>query len=217
MMELRTLPFNPATNAVVSEETCNYHYGKHHQTYVNNLDNLIKGTDFEGADLFEILTHSEGAIFNNAAQIYNHDFYWDCIAAKTDISDELKAALQSDFADFKSEFLKSATTLFGAGWTWLVYNPNSHKLEIKNTSNAGTPVTEGLIPLLVVDVWEHAYYIDARNARAAYLEKFYENINWDFVSAAYEWAKKEGLSSVKFYIDEIYKGSGCCGGHCGCH
>ena len=97
------------------------------------------------------------------------------------------------------------------------YNPNTSKLEIKNTSNAATPVTDGLVPLLVVDVWEHAYYIDSRNARPAYLEKFYENINWDFVSVAYEWAKKEGLKSVKFYIDELHPvASGCCGGGCGC-
>lgn len=215
MFELRKLPFDPKSNAIVSEETCNYHHGKHHQTYVNNLNNLVKDTEFASADLFEILTKSNGAIFNNAAQIYNHDFYWDCIACKSEMSSELKEKLQSDFANFKDEFLKAATTLFGSGWAWLVYNPSSKKLEIKQTSNAATPVTDGLIPLLVVDVWEHAYYIDHKNARVAYLDRFYENINWNFVSQSYEWAVKEGLGSVKYYITQYVNNSkGCCGcGH----
>ncbi|QCD51782.1 superoxide dismutase [Fe] [Campylobacter sp. RM16192] len=217
MFNLRKLPFDPKSNAVVSEETCSYHHGKHHQTYVTNLNNLIKGTEFENSGLYEIISKSSGSIFNNAAQVYNHDFYWDCIAKKSDMSDELKARLQKDLPNFKEEFLKSATTLFGSGWAWLVYSPKSDKLEIIQTSNAQTPVTVGLIPLLVVDVWEHAYYVDHRNARAAYLEKFYENINWDFVSAAYEWALKEGVNSVKFYIGELHaKGCGC-GKGCGCH
>ena len=205
MFELRKLPFDPKSNAIISEETCSYHYGKHHQTYVNNLNNLVKGSEFEGADLFEILTKSNGGVFNNAAQIYNHDFYWDCIAKKSNQSNELKAALDANFTNFKDEFLKAATTLFGSGWAWLVYNLKDDKLEIKQTSNAATPITDGLVPLLVVDVWEHAYYIDHKNARVAYLEKFYENINWEFVSKSYEWAKKEGLGSVKFYINEYIK------------
>jgi len=205
MFELRKLPFDPKSNAIISEETCSYHYGKHHQTYVNNLNNLVKGSEFEGADLFEILTKSNGGVFNNAAQIYNHDFYWDCIAKKSNQSNELKAALDTNFTNFKDEFLKAAITLFGSGWAWLVYNLKDDKLEIKQTSNAATPITDGLVPLLVVDVWEHAYYIDHKNARVAYLEKFYENINWEFVSKSYEWAKKEGLGSVKFYINEYIK------------
>ena len=205
MFELRKLPFDPKSNAIISEETCSYHYGKHHQTYVNNLNNLVKGSEFEGADLFEILTKSNGGVFNNAAQIYNHDFYWDCIAKKSNQSNELKAALDANFTNFKDEFLKAATTLFGSGWAWLVYNLKDDKLEIKQTSNAATPITDGLVPLLIVDVWEHAYYIDHKNARVAYLEKFYENINWEFVSKSYEWAKKEGLGSVKFYINEYIK------------
>ena len=217
MLELRNLPFDPNSNAVVSKEACDYHHGKHHQTYVNNYNNLTKDSELANASLYDVLVSSQGGLFNNAAQVYNHDFYWDCIAKKSDKSSELEAALKSDFNDFKAEFISSATTLFGSGWTWLVYNPNTSKLEIKNTSNAATPVTDGLVPLLVVDVWEHAYYIDSRNARPAYLEKFYENINWDFVSVAYEWAKKEGLKSVKFYIDELHPvASGCCGGGCGC-
>lgn len=213
MFKLRELPFDPKLNEIVSEQTCNYHYGKHHQTYVNNLNNLIAGGEFENAGLFEILTKSSGGLFNNAAQVYNHDFYWDCIAKKSEPSAELKTALSVNFADFKGEFIKAATTLFGSGWTWLALNPANGKLEIIQTSNAATPVTEGKVPLLVVDVWEHAYYIDNFNARPAYLEKFYENINWDFVSATYEWAKKEGLGSVKFYVDELH-GKKC--GSCGC-
>jgi len=114
------------------------------------------------------------------------------------------------------EFLKAATTLFGSGWAWLVYNPKEDKLQIMQTSNAQTPVTDGLVPLLVADVWEHAYYVDHRNARPAYLEKLFENINWDFVSSAYEWALKERLNSVKFYVSELHGGAkSCCG--CGCN
>ncbi|MDO5046736.1 superoxide dismutase [Fe] [Campylobacter sp.] len=215
MFNLRKLPFDPASNAIVSSDTCSYHYGKHHQAYVTNLNNLVKGTEFEKAGLYEILMKSSGGIFNNAAQVYNHDFYWDCIAKKSDMSAEFKARLEKDIPNFKEEFLKAATTLFGSGWAWLVYNPSADKLEIVQTSNAATPPTTGLVPLLVVDVWEHAYYIDHKNARPAYLEKFYENINWDFVSVAYEWALKEGLGSVKFYINDVHPA--CCGSSCGCH
>ncbi|CZE46208.1 superoxide dismutase [Fe] [Campylobacter geochelonis] len=216
MFNLRELPFDASKNAVVSQETCNFHYGKHHATYVTNLNNLVKDSDFKDAGLYEIIKKSKGGLFNNAAQVYNHDFYWDCIAKKSAPSDELKAALAKDFSDFKDEFIKASTTLFGSGWCWLVYNTDSKKLEIVQTSNAATPVTEGKIPLLVVDVWEHAYYIDVKNARAAYLEKFYENINWEFVSSAYEWALKEGAGSIKFYIDDVHPEAkktskcGCC-------
>ncbi|MCI6989067.1 MAG: superoxide dismutase [Fe] [Campylobacter sp.] len=215
MFKLRELPFDPANNAVVSKETCEFHYGKHHRTYVNNLNNLIKGTEFEDSCLFTIMTKASGGLFNNAAQVYNHDFYWDCIAKKSAPSKELEDALKKDFSNFKDEFLKAATALFGSGWCWLAYNSNAKKLEIISTSNAANPVTEGKIPLLVVDVWEHAYYIDTRNARPAYLEKFYENINWEFVSAAYEWALKEGTDSVRFYIRELH-GKKHADGGCGC-
>ncbi|MBE2995232.1 superoxide dismutase [Fe] [Campylobacter sp. RM9344] len=204
MFTLRQLPFDAKTNAVVSEQTCNYHHGKHHATYVANLNNLIKDSEFANAGLYELLISAKGGLYNNAAQVYNHDFYWDCIAKKSQMSQELQAALSNEFGNFKDEFIKAATTLFGSGWAWLVYSPSSQKLEIVQTSNAVTPVTEGKIPLLVVDVWEHAYYIDNFNARPKYLETFYENINWEFVSSAYEWAKKEGLNSVKFYIDELH-------------
>lgn len=207
MFKLRELPFNEIKD-FISKETCEFHYGKHHQTYINNLNNLVKGTEFENASLFEILTKSQGGIFNNAAQIYNHDFYWDCISPKkTELSDELKNEIDSNFGGldkFKETFLQSATTLFGSGWCWLVYNPTSKKLEIVQTSNAQTPATNNLVPLLVVDVWEHAYYVDYRNARPNYLEKFFENINWEFVSKALEWAKKEGMGSVEFYIKSLH-------------
>lgn len=216
MFKLRELPFNPAQNAVVSEKTCEYHHGKHHATYVTNLNNLIKGTEFENAEFYDILLGAKGGLYNNVAQVYNHDFYWDCIAKKSEMSDELKADLFAQFPNFKEDFIKAATTLFGSGWAWLVYDPSAQKLEIVQTSNAATPVNDGKVPLLVVDVWEHAYYIDNFNARPKYLETFYENINWDFVSQAYEWAKKEGLNSVKFYTNELHgKSGGCCG--CGCN
>lgn len=194
MFKLRTLPFTEIAG-FISKETCEFHYGKHHQTYVNNLNNLIKGTEFENKSLFEIVTKAQGGVFNNAAQVYNHDFYWDCVSPNASArSAELDEAINATFGSlekFKETFLNSAVTLFGSGWCWLVYN--NGKLEIKQTSNAQTPVTESMIPLLVVDVWEHAYYIDHRNARPAYLEKFFNHINWEFVSKSLERAKKRGL------------------------
>lgn len=209
MFELRKLPYG--TNefgSFISEETFSYHYGKHHQTYVNNLNNLIKNTEFENATLADIITQASGGLFNNAAQVYNHDFYWDCISPKaSQLSAELSAAINAEFGSlesFKEAFLSSSTTLFGSGWNWLVYNPKSKKLEIVQTSNAATPLSEAKVPLLVVDVWEHAYYIDHRNARPAYLEGFWKHINWVFVSSAYEWALKEGFESAKFYINELH-------------
>lgn len=205
MFELRKLPFSSGDVAgLIDEKTINFHYGKHHQTYVNNLNNLIKNSEFSNSCLLEIMQKSSGGIFNNAAQVYNHDFYWDCIAKKSEISDELKEALKENFKDFKAEFLAAAAGQFGSGWCWLVFDEKSQKLEIIATSNAQNPIPQNQIPLLVVDVWEHAYYLDYQNARAAYLEKFYEFINWKFVSEAYEWAKKEGMNSVKFYIDNLH-------------
>ncbi|EQL70070.1 superoxide dismutase [Fe] [Helicobacter pylori] len=208
MFTLRELPFaKDSMGDFLSPVAFDFHHGKHHQTYVNNLNNLIKGTDFEKSSLFNILTKSSGGVFNNAAQIYNHDFYWDCLSPKaTALSDELKGALEKDFGSlekFKEDFIKSATTLFGSGWNWAAYNLDTQKIEIIQTSNAQTPVTDKKVPLLVVDVWEHAYYIDHKNARPVYLEKFYGHINWHFVSQCYEWAKKEGLGSVDYYINEL--------------
>ncbi|RDU72920.1 superoxide dismutase [Helicobacter aurati] len=210
MFELRKLPYSKdSMGDFLSASTFDYHYGKHHSTYVNNLNNLIQGNEFQDSDLYDIIKKSSGGLFNNAAQVYNHDFYWDCISpSSTKLSDELQDAINAEFGSlngFKEKFIQAATTLFGAGWCWLVYNTASAKLEIIQTSNAATPITEDKIPLLVVDVWEHAYYIDHKNARPAYLEKFFTHIHWAFVSKAYEWAKKEGVSSIRFYINEIHK------------
>ncbi len=210
MFELRKLPYSKENfGDFLSPTTFDFHYGKHHQTYINNLNTLIKGNEFENAELYDIIKKSSGGLFNNAAQVYNHDFYWDCIAPKaTQISTELANAINADFGSlegFKEKFLQAATTLFGSGWCWLVYNPASSKLEIVQTSNAQTPVSEDKVPVLVVDVWEHAYYIDHKNARPAYLEKFFNHINWAFASSAYEWAKKEGTHSIRFYTNDIHK------------
>ncbi|TKX30785.1 superoxide dismutase [Fe] [Campylobacter estrildidarum] len=209
MFELRKLPYDiNAFGDFLSAETFNYHYGKHHNTYVTNLNNLIKDTEFANKDLVSIIKSSNGGVFNNAAQVYNHDFYFDCIAPNTcEAKGDLKVALEKEFGsldNFKAEFIKGATGLFGSGWFWLVYNSKNQKLELVATSNAATPITEDKIPLLVVDVWEHAYYVDHRNARPAYLEKFYAHINWDFVSKAYEWALKEGINSISFYANELH-------------
>ena len=209
MFKLRTLPFEASKNAIISEETCKFHYGKHHQGYVIKLNNLINDSEFKNANLFDIINKAKGALFNQAAQVYNHDFYWDCIAEKSKMSDEFKSALDENFDDFRSKFLAAATGLYGSGWCWLVYNLTNNKLEIVQTSNAETPFIDNKVPLLVVDVWEHAYYLDFQNARAEYLEKFYENINWKFVSDAFTWAKKEGLNSVKFYINEVHPKEEC--------
>lgn len=209
MFKLRTLPFEASKNAIISKETCKFHYGKHHQGYVTKLNNLINDSEFKNANLFDIINKAKGALFNQAAQVYNHDFYWDCIAEKSKMSDEFKSALDENFDDFRSKFLAAATGLFGSGWCWLVYNLTNNKLEIVQTSNAETPFIDNKVPLLVVDVWEHAYYLDFQNARAEYLEKFYENINWKFVSDAFTWAKKEGLNSVKFYINEVHPKEEC--------
>ncbi|RDU58248.1 superoxide dismutase [Helicobacter sp. MIT 99-5507] len=210
MFNLRNLPYdkNAFNGEFISDKTIEYHHLKHHQTYVNNLNNLIKDSPFEKKSLYDIVMNSQGGIYNNAAQIYNHDFYFDCISPKsTKISNELESAINKDFGSiekFRESFIQSATTLFGSGWCWVVLN-HDKKLEILQTSNANTPLESNKIPILVVDVWEHAYYIDYKNLRAKYLEEFYKHINWEFVSQAYEWALKEGMNSVKFYMDDIHK------------
>ena len=168
--ELPALPYaKDALAPHISAETIEYHYGKHHQTYVTNLNNLIKGTAFEGKSLEEIIRSSEGGVFNNAAQVWNHTFYWNCLAPNaggepTGKVAEAIAASFGSFADFKAQFTDAAIKNFGSGWTWLVKNSDG-KLAIVSTSNAGTPLTTDATPLLTVDVWEHAYYIDYRNAR----------------------------------------------------
>ena len=188
--ELPALPY--AKNELVphiSEETLEYHYGKHHQTYLTNLNNLIPGTGFDGLTLEEIIVKSSGPIFNNAAQVWNHTFYWNSLTPKGGgvPTGALANAINTTFGSyekFKEEFTKCAVTTFGSGWAWLVKNTDG-SLSLVSTSNAGCPLTTGQIPLLTCDVWEHAYYIDYRNARPSYLEAFWALVNWDFAEANY--------------------------------
>jgi Fe-Mn family superoxide dismutase len=183
--ELMTLPYaQDALEPLMSKETLEYHYGKHHQTYVNNLNNLITGTKFENSALVEIVLGSEGGLFNNAAQVYNHDFFWQSLTPKQSaISSKVETALTQAFGSvekFKEEFTAKAVGHFGSGWAWLVQDENK-ALKIITTSNAANPLTDKLKPILVCDVWEHAYYIDVRNARPKYLENFWKLVKWDFV------------------------------------
>ncbi len=185
--ELPVLPYaQDALAPTISAETLDYHHGKHHNAYVTNLNNLIPGTEFENLSLEDIIKKASGGIFNNAAQVWNHTFYWNCLspngggAPSGDLGAAIDAAFGS-FDTFKAEFSKSAATNFGSGWTWLVKKADG-SLAIVNTSNAATPLTDGVTPLLTVDVWEHAYYVDYRNARPKYLEAIWSLFNWDFVA-----------------------------------
>lgn len=170
----------------ISAETLDYHYGKHHQTYVTNLNNLIPGTEFEKMSLEEIVIKSSGGIFNNAAQIWNHTFYWHSLSPQGGgaptgaLGDAINKAFGS-FEEFKKTFTQTALTTFGSGWAWLVKNKDG-SLAIVSTSNAACPLTAGQKPLLTCDVWEHAYYIDYRNARANYVTAFWNLVNWDFAA-----------------------------------
>jgi len=185
--ELPPLPYaDNALEPTISAETISFHYGKHHQSYVTNLNNLVPGTEFENSSLEQIIMKASGGIFNNAAQIWNHTFYWNGLTpnGKDAVSGDLAAAIDAtfgSFAEFKAKFSTSAATNFGSGWTWLVKNSDG-SLAIVNTSNAGSPLTAGQTPLLTCDVWEHAYYIDFRNARPKYVEAFWGLVNWDFVA-----------------------------------
>ncbi|WP_353629000.1 superoxide dismutase [Fe] [Proteus mirabilis] len=186
--ELPKLPYAlDALEPHISKETLEYHYGKHHQTYVTNLNNLVKGTDLENKSLEELIKTTEGGIFNNAAQVWNHTFYWNCLAPNAGgaptgkIAEAINKAFGS-FEEFKKQFNDAAAKNFGSGWTWLVKKADG-SLAIVNTSNAATPVSGEDKPLLTVDVWEHAYYIDYRNARVKYLEEFWAVVNWSFVEA----------------------------------
>lgn len=187
MFELKKLPYEKnALEPYISTETIEYHYGKHHQGYVNNLNNLIQWSDLEWKTLEEIVKSSQWWIFNNAAQIWNHDFYWDCLHPKSSKIPtwEILNLIERDFwsfEKFKEDFSASAAWNFGSGWTWLVQDEN-WKLNIMNTSNAQTALTGKEKALLVIDVREHAYYIDERNARAKYIENFWNLVNWDFVN-----------------------------------
>lgn len=189
--ELPALPYaNDALAPHISAETIEYHYGKHHQTYVTNLNNLVPGTEFDGLSLEDIVKKSSGGIFNNAAQVWNHTFYWNCLspngggAPTGGLANAIDRTFGS-FEKFQEEFTKCAVTTFGSGWAWLVKNANG-TLELVSTSNAACPLTAGQTPILTCDVWEHAYYIDYRNARPKYLEAFWALVNWEFASANYE-------------------------------
>ena len=185
---LPTLPF--AMDALaphISQETIEYHYGKHHQAYVTNLNKLIADSDFATMTLEDVIKKSSGGIFNNAAQVWNHTFYWNCLSPNGggEPTGQLADAINKDFgsfAAFKEQFTQTAISTFGSGWAWLVQDKQG-LLKIISTSNAGTPMTDNLTALLTCDVWEHSYYIDYRNARPNYINAFWALVNWDFVAS----------------------------------
>ena len=188
--ELPQLPYAiDALQPYISKETLEFHYGKHHAAYVNNLNKLIEGTAFDQASLEKIIKESTGGIFNNAAQVWNHTFYWNCLKPNGggEPKGVLAEAIRKEFGSFeafKEKFTQAAAGLFGSGWAWLVLDKD-RRLMITQESNAGNPMTKEQTPLLTCDVWEHAYYIDKRNARPAYIEDFWKLINWDFVEKNY--------------------------------
>lgn len=183
MIELPKLPYEfNALEPYISARTVEFHYTKHHQGYVNKLNSLIEGTDFAKKSLEEIIMYSEGAEFNNAAQVWNHTFYWECFSAQPQNLPEGKLleminSKWGSFENFKNEFNNAAIALFGSGWQWLVVDKNG-ELKLIGTSNAGTPLTSGEKPLLTADVWEHAYYLDYQNLRPKYMENFWNLVDW---------------------------------------
>jgi len=185
--QLPDLPYaEDALEPHISAETIRFHYGKHHAAYVTNLNKLLAGTEMEGLALEDVIRKAQGGLFNNAAQTYNHTFYWNCLTPRGAgrPSGALAAAIDQAFGSlegFKEKFSQTAVTTFGSGWAWLVKGPDG-SLELLSTGNAGTPLTLGKAPLLTCDVWEHAYYIDYRNARPEYVKAFWELVNWEFVS-----------------------------------
>ncbi|MEJ2414197.1 MAG: superoxide dismutase [Sulfurimonas sp.] len=184
--ELMSLPYSEtALEPHISSETVSYHYGKHHAGYVKKLNGLIENSDFEDKPLEYIIKNAEGGVFNNAAQVYNHDFYWNCLSPDSSTpSVELSDMIERDFEsldNFKTQFLDAAATLFGSGWVWLVMSKEG-KLLIRQYSNAQNPLQNEEMPLLTCDVWEHAYYLDYQNLRPDYLQGWWKLINWNFVS-----------------------------------
>jgi Fe-Mn family superoxide dismutase len=185
-MNTITLPYaNSVLNPTISEQTINFHFGKHYHTYVTNLNKLIAGTPFEKENLIDIVKKSEGAIFNNASQAWNHEFYFEQFTPPfiPSPAKELLKQIENQwgsFENFKKEFSEAAISLFGSGWAWLAKD-NDNKLQILKESNAGTPLTKGLTPLLTFDVWEHAYYLDYQNRRADYVAALWNIINWKLV------------------------------------
>ncbi len=188
--ELPKLPYKlDALVPYISEETLEYHYGKHHQAYVNNLNGLIPGTEFEASDLESIIIKAEGGIYNNAAQVWNHTFYFESLSkdgrkAPTGVlADAINASFGS-FDSFKEQFNNAATTLFGSGWAWLAKDTDG-SLRVVQGSNAGNPLRKGLKPVITCDVWEHAYYIDYRNKRPDYIKSFWEILDWDVIAGRF--------------------------------
>ncbi len=192
IITLPELPYeHSALEPYISLETINFHYGKHHQTYVNNLNKLLENSPLKGKSLEEIIINSEGPIFNNSAQVWNHTFYWNSLSPKkTEPSESLKKAIETNFGSVDKlleNLQQSAVSLFGSGWAWLVYE--NGVLKITQTSNADLPMKHSQVALFTIDVWEHAYYIDVRNDRARYVQNILNHlINWEFISQNYEMA-----------------------------
>ncbi len=188
--EQPTLPYQPeALEPTISRETIDYHYGKHEKAYIDNLNKLIKGTEYEDMDLEEIIRHSDGALYNNAAQAWNHIFYFFTFSPEgnREPTGDLRRAIDRDFGSFdkfKEAFEQAGASLFGSGWVWLSRDDDG-KLFISQGQNAMNPLKEGLVPLLTFDVWEHAYYIDYKNLRASYLKKLWDIVDWDIVADRY--------------------------------
>jgi Fe-Mn family superoxide dismutase len=189
--ELPILPYaQDALAPVISKQTIEFHYGKHHQAYVTNLNKLVIGTEFENSSLEDIVKKASGGIFNNGAQIWNHTFYWESFKPNGggepigELADSINKSFGS-FAEFKEKFTSASATLFGAGWAWLVKNADG-SLQIVQESNAGNPLKNGLTPLLTCDVWEHAYYLDYQNRRPDYISGYWNIINWDKVSERFK-------------------------------
>jgi Fe-Mn family superoxide dismutase len=188
--ELPKLPYAPdALSPVIDKQTIDFHYGKHHQAYVTNLNNLVPGTKFENATLEEIIRNAEGPIFNNGAQVWNHTFYFNSFKPngggepKGQLADQILKGF-GGFSEFQEQFSKAAATLFGSGWAWLVKKDDG-SLEIKQESNAGNPLKAGLTPILTCDVWEHAYYLGFQNRRPDYIKGFWEILDWEVISKRY--------------------------------
>jgi len=183
---LPKLPYSlDALTPHMSRETLEFHYGKHHKKYVDTANQLIAGTELDGLTLADMVQRATGKTLNNVAQAWNHEFFWKCLTPREQQPDgELERALERAFGDvetFRQHFTQAATDVFGSGWAWLVMNDDG-SLEVATTRNGDTPLTDGRLPLLACDVWEHAYYIDYRNDRAKYLEHFWALVNWEFVA-----------------------------------
>lgn len=214
--ELPNLPFSyESLSPAISKETLEFHHDKHHGTYIKKLNGLVEGTEDEKKTLETLIKESSGGIFNNAAQAWNHEFYWNCLSGeKKEPTNDFKNAIVKKFGSFekfKEEFIEITATLFGSGWSWLSIDDRGELL-IEKTCNANNPLREGRAPLLTCDMWEHAYYIDYRNDKVAYLNAFWESINWEFVSQNYSNTKGKldhlsapcrDNSPVCEYIDQL--------------